>query len=107
VAESASVLRCSERTLQSFFADHPDAKEAHDSGRMEGLASLRRKQFAMAESNATMAIWLGKQYLGQKDVTFSENVNRNYTISDKPMSKDEWREAYGVETPGGASTMAH
>ena len=36
-----------------------------------------------------------------------ESVNRNYTISDKPMSKDEWREAYGVDTPGGASTMAH
>jgi hypothetical protein len=53
--------------LQIFFAEHPDAKEAHEGGRMEGLASLRRKQFTMAESNASMAIWLGKQYLGQKD----------------------------------------
>ena len=30
--------------------------------------SLRRSQFRLAENNATMAIWLGKQYLGQKDV---------------------------------------
>ena len=29
--------------------------------------SLRRYQFKMAEKNATMAIWLGKQWLGQKD----------------------------------------
>ena len=67
VEEAASVLRCSERTLQVFFADHSDAKEAHEEGKNEGRASLRRKQFAMAESNASMAIWLGKQYLGQKD----------------------------------------
>lgn len=32
-----------------------------------GKASLRRRQFQMAESNPTMAIWLGKQYLGQTD----------------------------------------
>lgn len=32
-----------------------------------GKISLRRSQWQLAESNATMAIWLGKQYLGQKD----------------------------------------
>jgi len=32
-----------------------------------GKASLRRRQFEMAKSNPTMAIWLGKQYLGQAD----------------------------------------
>ena len=35
--------------------------------RQKGRASLRRSQFRLAEKNATMAIWLGKQYLGQKD----------------------------------------
>lgn len=32
-----------------------------------GKSSLRRAQFRLAETSATMAIWLGKQYLGQKD----------------------------------------
>lgn len=32
-----------------------------------GRISLRRAQFRLAEKNATMAIWLGKQYLGQVD----------------------------------------
>lgn len=32
-----------------------------------GKISLRRYQFQMAEKNPTMAIWLGKQYLGQRE----------------------------------------
>lgn len=32
-----------------------------------GKISLRRNQWRLAEKNATMAIWLGKQYLGQRD----------------------------------------
>ncbi len=34
---------------------------------MGGKASLRRMQFNLAKTNAGMAIFLGKQYLGQKD----------------------------------------
>lgn len=32
-----------------------------------GKASLRRRQWALTETNPAMAIWLGKQWLGQKD----------------------------------------
>ena len=32
-----------------------------------GKISLRRNQWRLAEKSATMAIWLGKQYLGQRD----------------------------------------
>lgn len=32
-----------------------------------GCMSLRRSQFKLAQTNATMAIFLGKNYLGQKD----------------------------------------
>lgn len=32
-----------------------------------GKISLRRKQWALADKSAPMAIFLGKQYLGQKD----------------------------------------
>ena len=40
-----------------------------------GKASLRRKQWMMADGNPTMAIWLGKQYLMQAD-------KREYTGKD-------------------------
>lgn len=33
-----------------------------------GKISLRRNQFKLSEKNASMAIFLGKQYLGQKDM---------------------------------------
>lgn len=32
-----------------------------------GKISLRRSQFALAKKNANMAIWLGKQYLDQRE----------------------------------------
>ena len=35
--------------------------------RVTGKISLRRSQFRLAEKNASMAIWLGKQYLDQTD----------------------------------------
>jgi hypothetical protein len=67
VAEVASVLRCSEHDVRAFLADQPDVKEAYEGGRLEGMVSLRRKQFDLAESNPTMLIWLGRQYLGQRE----------------------------------------
>lgn len=42
-----------------------------------GKMSLRRKQFTMAQKNAAMAIWLGKQWLGQKD---SQEIDQRQTI---------------------------
>lgn len=46
-----------------------------------GKISLRRTQFKIAEKgNASMAIFLGKQYLGQRDV-IEQDINRN-TIED-------------------------
>jgi hypothetical protein len=39
-----------------------------------GKSSLRRAQWKLAEKNASMAIWLGKQYLEQKDIV-EQNVN--------------------------------
>lgn len=41
--------------------------ECKKRGSESGKASLRRRQFKLAEKSASMAIWLGKQYLGQKD----------------------------------------
>ena len=37
--------------------------KGHEMGKM----SLRRKQFKLCDKSAAMCIWLGKQYLGQKE----------------------------------------
>ena len=62
--EIASLLDLSVRTLQRDEEFCRIYKKGQDNGKM----SLRRMQYKLADKNATMAIWLGKQYLGQKDV---------------------------------------
>jgi hypothetical protein len=65
------------------FADYFDIK------RSRGKISLRRNQFTAAESgNVTMLIWLGKQYLGQRDQLDLEHsgkdgmpIDVNYNLS--------------------------
>ena len=46
----------------------PALREAIDEGWANGRSSIRRAQVKMLEAgNATMGIWLGKQYLRQRD----------------------------------------
>lgn len=57
------------RTYEKGFS------EVFKEKRAGGLISLRRAQFQMAQKSASMAIWLGKQYLGQQDKdTWTNNV---------------------------------
>lgn len=44
-----------------------------------GKISLRRYQFQQAEKSATMAIWLGKQWLGQTDKVAVQTVEEQET----------------------------
>jgi hypothetical protein len=60
--EIGAVVGCSVDTLERRFAD------TIKKGRERGKSSLRRIQWKMAqEGSAALAIWLGKQYLGQSD----------------------------------------
>lgn len=42
-----------------------------------GNISLRRTQYKLAERSTPMAIWLGKQYLGQKDITYTSEIDQD------------------------------
>ena len=53
--------RWCKRTYKRGFADIFSQK------RGKGKISLRRIQFRLAEKSPAMAIWLGKQWLGQSD----------------------------------------
>ena len=67
--EIAQVLRVSVKTLYSWCKETygTSFSEVFKDFQGDGKASLRRIQFKLAERNATMAIFLGKQWLGQKD----------------------------------------
>ena len=47
-----------------------------------GKMSLRRTQFKLAEKNPTMAIFLGKQYLGQRDIVEEQHTANNGILTD-------------------------
>ena len=56
--------RTFDMTFQEYFAKN---------GYMALKIKLRRNQFKLSEKNAAMAIFLGKNYLGQKDFFESDN----------------------------------
>lgn len=67
--EICEVLDVCEDTLNSWCKRtyKKGFSEVFKQKRGKGRVSLRRNQWKLSENNATMAIWLGKQYLGQKD----------------------------------------
>lgn len=67
--EIAGFFKCSIDTIERYCKDTYDETfaEAYKKHSQEGKISLRRSQFRLAEKNASMAIFLGKQYLGQRD----------------------------------------
>ena len=70
--EKLASLMCTQEEIAAFFDVNVStisrrfAKEI-EKGREVGKMSIRRKQFKLAEKNASMAIFLGKNYLGQSD----------------------------------------
>lgn len=67
--EVAGSFRVSVETLNSRLMEHIGMTYSELRKRVDGNAkmSLRRFQFKQSERNATMAIWLGKNWLGQRD----------------------------------------
>jgi len=67
--ELASFFNVSVRTIENR-GKQPKFAEAMARGKSKGKISVRRSEMKLLEAgNATMGIWLGKQLLGQRDVT--------------------------------------
>ena len=67
MAEIAAFFGCNKKTIERRMNEDDEFAEIIDHGRADGMLSVRRKQFQIMESgNPTMAIWLGKQLLGQR-----------------------------------------
>lgn len=57
-----------------------------------GFISLRRNQFRLAEKSAAMAIFLGKNYLGQsdKDCWQRKQDEKLLELKEKKVEQEEW-----------------
>lgn len=59
-----SVDTIERRVKKQYGENYADVYKRFSDG---GRSSVRRLQYRHAENNVAMCIWLGKQYLGQKD----------------------------------------
>lgn len=69
LSEIASFFNCNESTIERWCVRELKMgfAEAFKKHSASGKISLRRWQFKMAEHNVSMAIFLGKNWLGQSD----------------------------------------
>ena len=67
--EIAGWFHCSPDTVENWCKRELSARfsDVYKKYAAAGKMSLRKYQFELAKKNASMAIWLGKQYLGQRD----------------------------------------
>ena len=70
--EKLGALQCTYEEIAAFFkCDKSTISRNYNKiverGREQGKISLRRKQWKLADKSAAMAIFLGKNYLGQSD----------------------------------------
>lgn len=95
LAEIAGWFDCSEDTIErwckrTFGKGFADTFKTHS---QSGKISLRRFQFKIAEKNAAMAIFLGKQYLGQKDepdINLASVPDDGFTAAIKGTAESDW-----------------
>lgn len=99
--EICDVLDCSEKTLidwcKKTYKDEAGKgmsfSKVFRQKKSGGKASLRRRQWQLAENNATMAIFLGKQYLGQSDNPVSvvaEENNDGFIDALSGTASEDW-----------------
>lgn len=98
LSEIASWFKCSEDTIERWcqreFKMH--FAEAFKTYSADGKISLRRWQFRSAENgNVSMQIWLGKQYLGQKEV---QDVQLVATTDETIRKMDEYFKRTGFKS---------
>ena len=80
--EICGILGVTDDTLNAWCKETYEGRtfsEVFKEKRSLGKMSLRRKQWKLADSSAAMAIFLGKQYLNQKDqveVESKESIQR-------------------------------
>ena len=81
--EIAAALCVSHEILMSevFKRYKVEFEVYRDKKRAETIQNLRKAQLKLSESNSSMSVWLGKQYLGQKD----KHENSGSTGHDRSM----------------------
>lgn len=105
-AECASMLGTTPSNLSYFFQTHPEAREIWDDGLNVSRVNLRSMQFDLAKKNQIMAIFLGKNMLGQKD---TQTVDATISKPAAEMTEEQLLEiaTKGIGAGAPAPRMVH
>lgn len=96
--EMCAILDCDHKTLTKWCEEELGMtySQAYKKYTAEGKTSLRRAQWNMAvkKNNPTMQVWLGKQWLGQKEsqtITLDNEIDDDGLLGalEKGLAKDE------------------
>lgn len=90
----AEQIGCHVDTIRAAMQDEDsEFSKAYKNGfsSMKMKLSEAQVKTAIEEHNPTLLVWLGKQYLGQKDVPDTCNENKDITVILKPhkLADDE------------------
>lgn len=87
IVRKLAAIHCTKQEIASVVGCHIDTlyterfSEILRVGVDEGKMSLKRKMYEVAmKGNASMLIWLSKQYLGHRDKQPDEVSQVNYTV---------------------------
>lgn len=88
LGEIAGWFGCSEDTIQRWCKRtyRQTFGEVYAGKSQGGRISLRRAQFELAKKSPAMAIWLGKQYLGQSDATHDSSQGSTVQNTESSQS---------------------
>ena len=86
VQETASILGANMGSFLNLLQHDEEAKNVWELGMSGAKRSLRRKQFELADKNPVMAIFLGKNLLGQIDErTLQKRGQLEIKVTQKQM----------------------
>jgi hypothetical protein len=95
--EKLSVLQCSDEEIAAWFnvslrtiqnrRKQPQFARVMNRGKAKGCISVRRAQMRLLEAgNATIAVWLGKNLLSQRDVVQVTGANGGPIQTESKMN---------------------
>ena len=89
--EKLSIIQCTQEEIATIVGVHVKTLQRddefcriHKKGIEQGKSSLRRLQWKAAETgNTTMLIWLGKQYLQQREPKQELEIDTNKDVIEQ------------------------
>lgn len=97
INEIAEHLGVSHKWLKDYLVDHPEIDEIYRGELASFKRDIRQAQYDLAKVSPPMAVWLGKQFLGQREkqeIEVTKTIHVVGTVPDPKASRENWLHAH-------------